>query len=79
MFAGIAICSAFIPSTFYTSIFDEFVLPIMQLCSECTTPQFFKPFVLTLEFTAITASVLAIIMLSLYMYEKVKISKTEAN
>ena len=79
MFIGIAMCSAFISLTFYTYVFDEFVLPILQLCSECTTPQFFKPFVFTLEFTAIITSGLAIIMFSLYLYEKIKISNGKRN
>ena len=79
LFVGIATCSAFVPLTFYTSVFDNVVLPILQLCPECATVQFFKPFVFALEFTAIVASGLAIAMSSLYLYEKIKASKSMTN
>ena len=79
LFVGVAMCSAFIPLTFYTSVFDNFVFPILENCSECTMPQFFRLFVFTLELAAIVASGFAIIMFSLYLYEKIKISKSRGN
>ena len=69
---GIATFSASIALTFYTSVFDDVVIPILSYCSECITPEFFRTLIFTFETIAIFSSGLTITMSALYFYEKTR-------
>ena len=78
LFLGIALFSGVIALTFYTSIFDSVVLPLLSYCSECITPEFLRAFIFTFETIAIFSSALTIIMSSLYLYEKISYVKNKS-